>query len=172
MLLSPILLLGFQLIFFSFSFFSMQVLWSFVMVSTLDSIRRFWWLSSCGLVMYAGNHDLLCQVGNLNAKNGIESLLNSITSPPQCSPTHAGRIKRQYHKWQCEQHEERRVLHKRKFENGEEVEKPIWQKTIWESWGREPLLWIFHPRLCPRKLSRRLFKEMLMRSTAPAQKNL
>ena len=39
-------------------------------------------LSSCGLVMYAGNHDLLCQVGNLNAKNGIESLLNSITSPP------------------------------------------------------------------------------------------
>ena len=119
------------------------------------------------------NHDLLCQVGNLNAKNGIESLLNSITSPPQCSPTHAGRIKRQYHKWQCEQHEERKVLHERKFENGEEVEKPIWQKTIWESWGREPLLWIFHPRLCPRKLSRRLFKEMLMRSTrAPAQKNL
>ena len=88
----------------------MQVLWSFVMVSTLDTIRRFWWLSSCGLVMYAGNHDLLCQVGNLNAKNGIESLLNSITSPPQCSPTHAGRIKRQYHKWQCEQHEERKVL--------------------------------------------------------------
>ena len=38
-------------------------------------------LSTCGLVMYAGNHDLLCQVGNLNAKNGIESLLNSTTSP-------------------------------------------------------------------------------------------
>ena len=36
-------------------------------------------LSTCGLVMYAGNHDLLCQVGNLNAKNGIESLLNSTT---------------------------------------------------------------------------------------------
>jgi hypothetical protein len=36
-------------------------------------------VSVCGLIMYADNHDLLCQVGNLNAKNGIESLLNSIT---------------------------------------------------------------------------------------------
>ena len=68
----------------SWSLVSSIVLYALLklLLLTMPIPKIFWGLSTCGLVMYAGNHDLLCQVGNLNAKNGIESLLNSITSPP------------------------------------------------------------------------------------------
>ena len=174
MLLSPILLLGFQLIFFFFSFFSA----SFVVICDgIDTGQD----QTILVTFFLWSYNVCRQSWSLvssrkfKCKEWDREFTKLHNFPPQCSPTHAGRIKRQYHKWQCEQHEERKVLtpHERQFENDEEVEEPIWQKIIWESWGREPLLWIFHPRLCPRKLSRRLFKEMLMRSTrAPAQKNL
>ena len=95
--------------------------------------------------MYAGNHDLLCQVGNLNAKNGIESLLNSTTSP----------------------------CHRMLVANKKLAISQIWQIEHLE--GRKPLLWVFHPPppAVPSKIIREVIQRNANEIPgAGAQKNL
>ena len=126
MLLSPILLLGFQLIFFSFSFFnaSFVVICDGIDTGQDQTILVTFFLWSYNVCRQSWS---LVSSRKFKCKEWDREFTKLHNFPPQCSPTHAGRIKRQYHKWQCEQHEERNLkmmkrsqYGKRQFENLEE----------------------------------------------------